>query len=200
MGTWPQAGRKFVMSPIVGLLRSLILDKAYIEVTDQDGAPIYLPQWYVLKTKPRAERHAASILESRQVHVYLPLLKRQRSFEPLFPGYLFLKIDCQTDEYLRSRSAPGVSYILNADGVPIPVPEDLVEAIRRRLGEENSLSPAERFRQGERVIVTSGPFRDIEAVFDRALTPHGRCQVFLQILGRITRVQLDAGKLAKLRH
>jgi transcriptional antiterminator RfaH len=173
------------------------LDRDNGHFLERDDSPDYNPQWYVLKTKPRAERHAASILESRQIGVYLPLLKRQRSFEPLFPGYLFLRMDCQTDDYLRSRSAPGVSYILNADGIPTPVPDDLIEAIRRRLGEENSLSPAERFKQGERVIVTSGPFRDIEAIFDRALTPHGRCQVLLQILGRITRVQVDANNLAK---
>ncbi|MCL5265309.1 MAG: hypothetical protein M1343_09000 [Chloroflexi bacterium] len=155
-------------------------------------------QWYVMKTKPHAERQVAQILDSRQITAFLPLLKRRRPFEPLFPGYLFLKIDCQTDEYLRTRSAPGVSYILNAEGIPIPVMEGLIEEIRRRVDLENCLGPAARLMPGDRVMVTAGPFRDIEAIFDRALTPRGRCLVLLRILGRLTRVQIDAEYLAKV--
>lgn len=119
--------------------------------------------------------------------------------EPLFPCYLFLNIDCGTDEYLRSRSAPGVSYILSSDGVPAPVPAELVEQIRQRVDRENALGPAARFAQGDRVIVSSGPFAGLEAIFDRALTPQGRCLILLQILGRLTRVQVSAEYLTKAR-
>lgn len=136
------------------------------------------------------------ILEGRSIDIYLPLLKRRR-VQPLFPGYLFLRINCRSDEHLRSRSAPGVSYILSVDGVPIPVPDGLIEEIRRRVDRENRLGPAARFAPGDRVVVTSGPFRDVEAIFDRALTPQGRCLVLMAILGRLTRVELDADYLAE---
>lgn len=139
----------------------------------------------------------AHLLDAWQIIVFLPLLLERRRFEPLFPGYLFLKIDTKADEYLRCRSAPGVAYIINSQGVPVPVAEGLVEEIKRRLRVENSLCPAERFAPGERVLVTAGPFRDVEAVFDRSLTPRGRCLVLLQMLGRLTRVQVDAAHLAR---
>lgn len=168
-------------------------------MTTVDEANFLTRQWYVLKTKPHAERQVVSVLTGRQIITYLPLLRRPRRVEPLFPGYLFLNIDCGSDDILRSRSAPGVSYILNADGVPLPVPDGLVEEIRRRAEVENSLAPAARFRSGDQVVVTAGPFRDVEAIFDRALTPHGRCLILLQILGRLTPVQIDAGFLETAR-
>ncbi|MBI4320353.1 MAG: hypothetical protein HY675_17830 [Chloroflexi bacterium] len=174
------------------------MDRAYAAVADFVVGRGYNPQWYVAKTKPRAERQVASVLDGRQINVYLPLLKR-RALEPLFPGYLFLRIDCKTNEYLRSRSAPGVSYILNNEGAPIPLPEDLIDGIKHRLDKENSLGPAARFAPGDRVMVTSGPFRDVEAIFHRALTSQGRCLVLLQILGRLTRVQVGAHHLVKVR-
>jgi transcriptional antiterminator RfaH len=153
--------------------------------------------WYVAKTKPRAERQVQSVLNGRGIGTYLPWLRRRQRSEPLFPGYIFLQLDRRSDGFLRSRAAPGISYILCADREPIVVVEDLIEEIRRRVDIENQLRPAERFKPGEKVVVRSGPFRDLEAVFDRALTPQGRCMVFLQIMGRLTRVQVDADCLAK---
>ncbi len=161
-----------------------------------DADPNHHRQWFVLKTKPHAERQVAHVLDAREIMVYLPMLKR-RVLEPLFPGYLFLKIDLRTNEYLRSRSAPGVGYILSAEGAPIPVMEGLVAEIRRRVERENALGPSARFLPGDKVKVTSGPFRDVEAIFDRSLTPQGRCLVLLQILGRLTRVQVSADHLVK---
>jgi transcriptional antiterminator RfaH len=154
----------------------------------------YKPQWYVAKTKPHIERQAARVLESRQISVYLPLLRSRNRVEPLFPGYLFLRIDLHTDDYLRSQSAPGITYILGSE--PIAVPEELIQAIRERVDRENVQSPVQRFKQGDQVIIASGPFDDIQAIFDRALSPRGRCFVLLEVLGRITRVQLDADALS----
>ncbi len=191
----------YVPCPLTNQLRKLeqeaLLDRAYELGASSTREPVPNRQWYVLKTKPHAERQVSNVLQGRGIVVYLPMLKRLRLFEPLFPGYLFLKIDCETDEYLRSRSAPGVSYILNADGVPIPVIDDLIEEIRRRVDRENNLDPISRFKPGDRVVVKAGPFRDIEAIFDRALTPQGRCLVLLQMLGRLTRVQVNVEYLIK---
>ena len=76
--------------------------------------------------------------------------------------------------------------------------ESLVEEIKRRVEVENNLGSAARFKPGDLVLVTAGPFRDIEAIFDWSLTPQGRCLVVLRILGRLTRVQIDVEYLAKV--
>lgn len=156
-------------------------------------------EWCVAKSKAHAERQVVSVLEARQITTYLPLLKRQRSMEPLFPGYIFLNIDWQSDELLRCRSAPGVSYILSADGVPIPVTEELIQEIKNRLDRDNGSGAGSGLTAGDRVRITSRPFSGLEAAFDGNLTPHGRCHILLRILGRLVRVQIHAGCLKKLR-
>lgn len=152
--------------------------------------------WYVFKTKPHAEIQVDSLLGSRQIVTYLPLLRRRNRFEPLFPGYLFVKVDLSTDQYMRSRSVPGVSYILNADGMPIAIDEEIVEHIRQRVEGEN-IRPAARFASGDSVVITAGPFRGLDAIFDRAVTPQGRCLVLLKMLGQMSRVQVSVDQLAK---
>ncbi len=160
--------------------------------------PVGHRRWYVVKTRPNAERLVQYILTTRRIAVYMPMLKRRRLAEPLFPGYLFLKIDCRTDEYCRSRSAPGVSYILSAEGKPIPVEDELVEEIKRRVNWHSDAHATHDLAPGDRVAVAAGPFRDVEAIFDREISPRGRCLVLLNILGRMTRVEVDAQYLVKV--
>lgn len=148
-------------------------------------------RWYVLKTKPHAESQVQSILETRQIATFLPLLKQTRRSEVLFPGYLFVRIARNSDQFVRSRSVPGVSYILNIDGSPEPINDELVEEIRRRVEKENNINPITRFSSGDRVIVRSGPFQGLDAVFERALTPRGRSLILMTLLGKTTRVQVD---------
>jgi transcriptional antiterminator RfaH len=59
-----------------------------------DGEP-----WWVLHTRPRAEKTVARHLYARQVSFYLPLYQQSRilqrrqvkTYLPLFPGYVFLR-------------------------------------------------------------------------------------------------------------
>ena len=48
------------------------------------------------------------------------------------------------------------------------------------------------FTLGERVAVTSGPFSGLEAIFQRYIPARQRCQVLLQILGRLAKVEVPA--------
>src|SRR5688500_7434918 len=56
-------------------------------------------RWWVLHTRPRAEKAIARILASKEVPFYLPLYNQKTrvqrrlvsTFLPLFPGYLFLR-------------------------------------------------------------------------------------------------------------
>ncbi|HBI43172.1 MAG TPA: antitermination protein NusG, partial [Planctomycetales bacterium] len=64
-------------------------------------APAPIHQWWVLHTKPRAEKALARRLLGRDVGFFLPQYHKQwlsrgrllSSHLPLFPGYLFLYAD-----------------------------------------------------------------------------------------------------------
>ncbi len=157
-------------------------------------------EWYVLRTKPRAERQVSALLDLRAAEHYLPLIRSARNHsrkEPLFPGYLFCRVAIPSVQWVEVRSLPGISYVLNAQGTPLPVPGDLVESVRLRTTLENSGDRPCRFRPGERVEIASGPLRGLEAAFDRRLSPSGRSRVLVSLLSRLVPVEIHEAQLSK---
>ncbi|MBI2321211.1 MAG: transcription termination/antitermination NusG family protein [Chloroflexi bacterium] len=116
-------------------------------------------RWYVLKSKPRAERQVESYLAAHHVDVYCPLLRRRgrlaprtQPFEVLFPGYLFCRVGDNPEHWKLARWSPGTASILGDGDQPVPVPDAVIEAIRARVAVENQLGPAVRFQQGDRAV------------------------------------------------
>jgi transcriptional antiterminator RfaH len=159
--------------------------------------------WYVARTRAQKESQAAAILDQRGVNVYLPLLKKRkvragsRAQDPLFPCYLFAEVEVGTDAWLATRSAPYVNYFLGQRGVPTELPADFVTALRARVDVENTSGSPPRFEPGERVLITSGPFQYLEAIFDRRLSASGRSLVLLQLLNQLVRVDVGEECLDK---
>jgi len=95
---------------------------------------------------------------------------------------------------------PGVVRLVNFGGEPAVVPEAVIEHIKRRSAEmeksgEFGLGP---FRHGDPVRITTGPLRDLDAVFDQRLSAKGRARVLLEFLGRLTATEVDLDALEKL--
>ena len=158
-------------------------------------------KWYVLRTRPRAERQVSLLLMMRDAEHYLPLVSGSRNgkrMDPLFPGYLFCRVEIPSVQWVEIRSLPGIAYVLNAQGSPLPVPEDLVESVRARVELENSGRASARFKPGDRVRILRGPFQGLEAAFDRRLSPSGRSRVFITLLRRLVPMEIHEAELSKL--
>ncbi len=159
-----------------------------------------MEEWYVVKTKPRAEQQVSALLEMRGVGRYLPLVRGHRNRqkpEPLFPGYLFCRLEIPSVQWVEARSLPGIAYVLSADGRPLPVAGELVETIRERVDLENCSPGRSPFESGERVLIVRGPFQGLEAAFDRRLSPSGRSRVFVTLLSRLVPVEIHESELRK---
>jgi transcriptional antiterminator RfaH len=159
--------------------------------------------WYVARTKPRREAEAAAILEQRGVRVYLPMLRKtrpragRRTSEPLFPGYLFARLQVPSEQWLAARSAPDVEYFLGQAGSPTPLPAEFVPALECRLQANDHAGAPSDFRRGDRVAIKHSPFEYVEAIFDRALTASGRVRVLVQFVHRQVAVNLSAWQLSR---
>lgn len=159
------------------------------------------PRWYALRSKPRREVFAASMLTRGGIEVYLPQARIHRQhgkppvLEPFFPGYLFGRLDPRRAELHLAKYTPGVLHVVGYGDEAWPVPDGLIQAIQQRLERGRGSGVWDRFRQGERVVVTSGPFKGIEAVFDRSLSPTGRVRVLIQLLQRLCPAELSVGQL-----
>lgn len=83
--------------------------------------------------------------------------------EPLFPGYLFIRLDRVNDNWHPIRSTRGVNGIVRFNHDPLPVQDEIIEHIRVRL--EGSAAQEPYLTFGEHVRITEGPFSPLEAIF-----------------------------------
>jgi transcriptional antiterminator RfaH len=128
-------------------------------------------RWYVIQCKRREEFRALEHLERQEFSCYLPTLavERQRNGrkldarEPLFPGYVFVKLDDVGDNWHPIRSTRGVIQIVQFGEDPLSVQDEVVEIIRQRLADNPPRIPY--LRPGEPVVITKGCFADVEAIF-----------------------------------
>jgi transcriptional antiterminator RfaH len=153
--------------------------------------------WVVLKTQPRHEILAVNAITARSVESYVPLVRTSRASTatvPLFPGYVFARVDA-FDDVLRVRAAPGIAYVLPKDCSPAVVPDAVIEMIRQRLSE----SPLEMpdLTRGDRVQLISGPFRWMDAIFDRRLNAAGRVRILLELAHRTVNVTVEESRLKR---
>lgn len=160
--------------------------------------------WYVVHAKPQQELLAVSMLEEKlHLNVYLPEVKQKHrgkmQLRPFFPGYLFVEADLNEVEYTAINSTPGVIRLVAFDNEPLPLESDAIENLRtelERLNFEGGL-PATTYQPGESVRLTQGPFKDLQAVFVKHMTPNDRVVVLLRFLGQENEVQLDLSEIER---
>lgn len=140
--------------------------------TTATPSSISQPRWYVIQCKPRQDRRALENLQRQGYSCYHPTLKVEKLRhgrkvdvlqEALFPGYLFIQLDTIRDNWSPIRSTRGVSQIVRVRDQPVPVGNEIVESIQRRLEGRELRIPC--FRPGDRVLITEGCFAQLEAIF-----------------------------------
>lgn len=156
--------------------------------------------WYVIQVKPRQEGRVLRRLSLAAIATILPFIEVPRrrgggkGLEPLFPGYLFVRLPhifFDPAGWSRVRWTPGVVRVLGVGDTPVAVPPDLVAAIEAQTRELGFVRLPSPFTNGARVRLRSGPFQDLEAMFERPLSRSGRVLVLLQLLGQPTPVEVD---------
>jgi transcriptional antiterminator RfaH len=161
-------------------------------------------RWYAVYTKPHLEVWARNNLAERQVEVYLPqYLKRRRHARrtdivaaPLFPRYLFVRADFDAGHRRRIGAAPGVAHLVTFGDRPAVVTDAVIAEIRAREEDDGyvRLGQGKTFRPGDRVKIADGALSDHTGLF-AAPTDGDRVIVLLDLLGRMTRVQVPAGSV-----
>jgi len=155
-------------------------------------------KWYVVLTKPKQEKRAEEHLQAQGAEAFLPRIalekmhkgKRVEKVEVLFPGYLFVNVQGCESIIGSIRSTRGVRQLLRFAMEPLQVNTWLIEDLRNRCYQqlENQLGDNQKSRQnlyktGQKVEVTSGPFKDYQAIFDQ-FDGEARAFVLLDILNQ----------------
>lgn len=162
-----------------------------------------LKRWYALYTKPNREHQVNALLQGQGIETYLPTVqcKARRRDRPdrvvFFPCYLFARVDFEVTPRSAIDWMPGVQRIVRSGDRPTVVADEIVESIRLRLMGIKEVHH-QLFKQGDRVRITSGPLRDLEAIFDQSLSGNDRVRVLLDMLGRGTAVEIEYRQIAAL--
>ena len=161
------------------------------------------PRWYVVHTQPCSEDRASMRLNAQGYDVFCPRLRKtvrharksENKLVPLFPGYLFLRLDISRDRWRAVNGTRGVIRLLTQGDVPQAVPAGIVEELRSHVDAHDALVWTPPLNIGQRVRITEGPFEDFVGTLQR-LEGTDRVLVLLDLLGRSVPATLRCGALA----
>jgi transcriptional antiterminator RfaH len=159
-------------------------------------------RWYLIHTKVSGETSSQLNLERQGYEVYLPrfvngvrLAGRWRErVTPLFPRYLFLRLDEGRQPLSPVHSTVGVATVVRFGSRYTIVPDKVLQELRdredphsglHRLSRRSPLSP------GAAVRITAGAFDGLEGIFERAAGAE-RVLVLLRLLGQEASVRVPS--------
>ncbi len=142
--------------------------------------------WYVVYTRPRWEKKIAKVLEEKGIENYCPLNKVRRQWkdrkkivlEPLFKGYLFVKID--EEKKWDIKMIDGILNYVYWLGKPARVKEAEINTIKKFLNEFENVDVVELdLKANTNVIVTKGILMNYKGIV-------------LEVVGNKVKVQIDS--------
>lgn len=159
--------------------------------------------WYVIQCKANQQQRAESNLSYQGFDIFSPsiqierIVRRKRviRLEAAFPGYIFIKLDLDKSDWRALSNTRGVSKVVSFGGCPLCVSGDLINALYEQFGVKEK--PFALFKTGDRVQITDGCFKNIEAIVS-AVTPDERIIVLLKILHSPQDVAFPINHLARV--
>lgn len=152
-------------------------------------------QWYVVRSKPRREAYAQDQLLRRGVETFLPRIvessgpRMESMVGPLFPGYLFARIDLLR-QYNSVIWAPGVRNFVAFGEVPAAMDPAGVDFLRERCGAEGVVRLVRTFHDGDLVRVVRGPLCGLVGVVQEHVSGQARVRILMELLRRRTLVSM----------
>jgi transcription termination/antitermination protein NusG len=170
-------------------------------------------QWYIMqcfssqeyKVKARIEKLVEDkgyqtrifrVLVPEEETIEIKNNKRVEKTSKIYPGYVFVHLVYDNDIYYELRSILGVSGFVGSKNTPVPVTEDEMLKILRKVGDKTRKIDVD-FEEGEVIKVVAGPFRGYTGPISEINAEKGSLKALISIFGRETPVQLDFDQVEK---
>lgn len=163
--------------------------------------------WYAISAKHNLELLAAENIERQNFNTYLPkVLKKpnkKKSFNKtlygaFFPGYLFVELDLQKDRWQKINSTIGVKKIVSIGSCPIPIPNKIIDEIKKVADENGVVRENKQFNKNEEIIIDAGLFSGSKGIFDRRVPGENRVKVLLNLMGVSTSLNINSDHIQKI--
>ena len=143
-----------------------------------------MKHWYLVKTKSKQEDIAIFNLENQNFHVYCPYALIRNKNEVLFPGYIFIQLDKDTQNWSPIRSTKGVLYFVRFGLSYAKIPDNIIEFIKtNELNTAEKLKNINKFKPGDKVQIADGVFKNCIAIF-KSYKSDERVILLMNILGQ----------------
>ena len=152
--------------------------------------------WYVVYSKPHKESSAKFHISAKGLEVFFPRLslprntKRAKPVIALFPNYLFVRLNIESEEYGYVSWSPGVNRIVGFNGYPTPIDDEVLSFLQSRSDSEGIIPAESNLRRGQEVRITEGPLSGLLGIIREPPTAKGRVKVLLTLLNREAAVDL----------
>jgi transcription termination/antitermination protein NusG len=123
--------------------------------------------------------------------------KRITEEERIYPGYVLVDMIVNDESWYIVRNTPRVTGFVGSGTQPVPLTEAEYQSLMKRMNDGNvkhkvDLSPEDM------VIITDGPFKDLEGKVGEVDEGSGRVKVLVSMFGRETPVELDFLQVKKM--
>jgi transcription antitermination factor NusG len=152
--------------------------------------------WFAVRVKSNREKIVASIAQSKEFNVLLPIYHCRRRWSdrfmsvqlPLFPGYVF----CQLNPANRMPilTIPGVLHFVGVGKIPMPIDDLEIGAIQTAVRSGLWAEPWPFLEVGQRVRLDHGPLAGVEGFLVEAHKKN-RIVVSVTILQRSVAVEIE---------
>ncbi|MEK7662276.1 MAG: transcription termination/antitermination protein NusG [Patescibacteria group bacterium] len=123
--------------------------------------------------------------------------KRVEIEEKIYPGYVLVDMVVDDDSWYVVRNTPRVTGFVGAGVNPVPLDKNEVDFLFSRM-KADTAKHAIDLSVGETIVVTDGPFKDLEGKVDQVDDERGKVRVLVSMFGRETPVELDFLQVKKI--
>lgn len=185
------------------------------------------PKWYIVQCGRRPDQQVLDVFGRFKIETYYPTVTQ---FKPMprrrmsqaqrrsdvvvmqpqdaavFPRYVFTHFDLQDQAWRRAFDFAGVSGLMCHSGMPIWMPDEVIQRVRDRVGHQITSTDTMRafLAVGDEVFVNHGPFATFPGIVEQGLDipiekldASMRIKVAVNIFGRATPVELEYWQVSK---
>lgn len=124
--------------------------------------------------------------------------KKKISERSLYPGYVFVKLDLDTELWHLIQSLPRVSRFIGEAKKPTPLSEADINTILEKVENRAAPKPKVFFDAGEVVRIIEGPFANFTGTVEEYDMEHRKLKLNVSIFGRSTPIEILYSQVEKI--
>lgn len=170
--------------------------------------------WYVIHTYAGYENKVKANLEKRiesmdmgdrifrilvptEDQIEIKSGEKKVNKKRIFPSYVLVEMLLTDESWYLVRNTSGVTGFVGTGGKPVPLREDEVQKILKKMGVSTYKGKID-YEIGQSVRVTDGPFENFVGSVEEIDLEKGKLKVKISMFGRETPIELDHSQVEEM--